>query len=185
MANEQAKARLQEQYENELRPQLMEQFGLKNVLAAPKLEKIVLNMGIGEAVSDSKKVNAAVEEMTKIAGQQPVVTRAKKSIATFKLREGMPVGCKVTLRGRRMYEFLDRLVTIALPRVRDFRGISPKSFDGNGNYSMGIREQIVFPEINYDQIDEIRGLDIVMCTTASNDEQARALLDGFQMPFRN
>ena len=185
MANEQAKARLQEQYESELRPQLMEQFGLKNVLAAPKLEKIVLNMGIGEAVSDSKKVNAAVEEMTKIAGQQPVVTRAKKSIATFKLREGMPVGCKVTLRGRRMYEFLDRLVTIALPRVRDFRGISPKSFDGNGNYSMGIREQIVFPEINYDQVDEIRGLDIVMCTTASNDEQARALLDGFQMPFRN
>ena len=185
MAEQQSKARLQEQYENELRPALMEEFGLTNVLAAPKLEKIVLNMGVGEGVSDSKKVTAAVEEMTKIAGQQPVVTRAKKSIATFKLREGMPVGCKVTLRGKRMYEFLDRLVTIALPRVRDFRGISGKSFDGNGNYSMGIREQIVFPEIEYDKVDEVRGLDVVICTSATTDEQAKALLAGFRMPFSN
>jgi large subunit ribosomal protein L5 len=185
MAEQQAKARLQEQYESGLRSNLMEEFGLKNVNAAPKLEKIVLNMGIGEAVSDSKKVNSAVEEMTKIAGQQPVVTRAKKSIATFKLREGMPVGCKVTLRGKRMYEFLDRLITIALPRVRDFRGVSGKSFDGNGNYAMGIKEQIVFPEIEYDKVDEVRGLDIIICTTSSSDEQAKALLAGFQMPFRN
>jgi large subunit ribosomal protein L5 len=185
MAEQQAKARLQEQYESGLRSNLMEEFGLTNVNAAPKLEKIVLNMGIGEAVSDSKKVNSAVEEMTKIAGQQPVVTRAKKSIATFKLREGMPVGCKVTLRGKRMYEFLDRLITIALPRVRDFRGVSGKSFDGNGNYAMGIKEQIVFPEIEYDKVDEVRGLDIIICTTSSSDEQAKALLAGFQMPFRN
>jgi len=166
------------------RASVMEQFGLTNVHAAPKLEKIVLNMGVGEGVSDSKKVTSAVEELTKIAGQQPVVTRAKKSIATFKLREGMPVGCKVTLRGRRMYEFLDRLVTIALPRVRDFRGVSDKSFDGNGNYSLGIREQIVFPEIEYDQVDEVRGLDVVICTTAKTDEQAKALLSGFKVPFR-
>ena len=185
MAEQQAKARLHEQYESGLRSSLMEEFGLTNVNAAPKLEKIVLNMGIGEAVSDSKKVNSAVEEMTKIAGQQPVVTRAKKSIATFKLREGMPVGCKVTLRGKRMYEFLDRLITIALPRVRDFRGVSGKSFDGNGNYAMGIKEQIMFPEIEYDKVDEVRGLDIIICTTSSSDEQAKALLAGFQMPFRN
>lgn len=184
MAEQEAKARLHEQYESELRASVMEQFGLTNVHAAPKLEKIVLNMGVGEGVSDSKKVTSAVEELTKIAGQQPVVTRAKKSIATFKLREGMPVGCKVTLRGRRMYEFLDRLVTIALPRVRDFRGVSDKSFDGNGNYSLGIREQIVFPEIEYDQVDEVRGLDVVICTTAKTDEQAKALLSGFKVPFR-
>jgi large subunit ribosomal protein L5 len=183
MAEQQAKARLQEQYDTELRSSVMEQFGLTNVLAAPRLDKIVLNMGVGEGVSDSKKVTSAVEELTKIAGQQPVVTRAKKSIATFKLREGMPVGCKVTLRGKRMYEFLDRLVTIALPRVRDFRGVSEKSFDGNGNYSMGIKEQIVFPEIDYDKVDDVRGLDIVICTTAKTDEQAKALLAGFQMPF--
>ena len=185
MAEAQAKARLQERYENEVRPQLMDQFELKNVMAAPKIDKIVINMGVGGAVADSKKIGAALEDLTKIAGQQPGVTRAKKSIATFKLREGMPIGCKVTLRGKRMYEFLDRLVTIALPRVRDFRGISPKSFDGNGNYTLGIKEQIVFPEINYDQVDEIRGMDVVICTTADSDEQARALLDGFQMPFRN
>lgn len=183
MAEQQAKARLQEQYESELRSSVMEQFGLTNAFAAPKLDKIVLNMGVGEGVSDSKKVTSAVEDLTKIAGQQPVVTRAKKSIATFKLREGMPVGCKVTLRGRRMYEFLDRLVTIALPRVRDFRGLSEKSFDGNGNYSLGIKEQIVFPEIEYDKVDEIRGLDIIICTTAETDEQAKALLAGFKMPF--
>jgi large subunit ribosomal protein L5 len=185
MAEQLAKARLQEQYETELRSSIMEEFGLTNVFAAPKLDKIVLNMGVGEGVSDSKKVTSAVEELTKIAGQQPVVTKAKKSIATFKLREGMPVGAKVTLRGRRMYEFLDRLVTIALPRVRDFRGVSPKSFDGNGNYSMGIREQIVFPEIEYDAVDEVRGLDVIICTTAKTDEQAKALLTGFQMPFRD
>jgi len=184
MAEQQAKARLQEQYETELRSAIMEEFGLTNVFAAPKLDKIVLNMGVGEGVSDSKKVTSAVEELTMIAGQQPVVTKAKKSIATFKLREGMPVGAKVTLRGRRMYEFLDRLVTIALPRVRDFRGVSPKSFDGNGNYSMGIREQIVFPEIEYDAVDEVRGLDVIICTTARSDDQAKALLMGFQMPFR-
>ena len=183
MADQQAKARLQEQYESELRSSVMEEFGLNNALAAPKLDKIVLNMGVGEGVSDSKKVTSAVAELTKIAGQQPVVTRAKKSIATFKLREGMPVGCKVTLRGKRMYEFLDRLVTIALPRVRDFRGLSAKSFDGNGNYSLGIKEQIVFPEIDYDKVDEVRGLDIIICTTAKTDEQAKALLAGFQMPF--
>ena len=183
MADQQAKARLQERYEGELRSSVMEEFGLTNALAAPKLDKIVLNMGVGEGVSDSKKVTSAVEELTKIAGQQPVVTRAKKSIATFKLREGMPVGCKVTLRGKRMYEFLDRLVTIALPRVRDFRGLSAKSFDGNGNYSLGIKEQIVFPEIDYDKVDEVRGLDIIICTTAKTDEQAKALLAGFQMPF--
>ncbi|MEN3976171.1 50S ribosomal protein L5 [Emcibacter sp. SYSU 3D8] len=178
------KARLQAHYETEVRPQLMEQFGLKNQLAVPKLDKIVINMGVGEGTRDTKKITIAAEELTRIAGQKPVVTKAKKSIAGFKLREGMPVGCKVTLRGKRMYEFLDRLVTIALPRVRDFRGVSPKSFDGNGNYALGLKEQIVFPEINYDQIDEIRGMDIIICTTATDDEQAKALLTGFQVPFR-
>jgi large subunit ribosomal protein L5 len=153
-------------------------------MEVPRLEKIVINMGVGEAVADSKKIKSAVNEMTLIAGQQPVVTIAKNSIATFKLREGMPVGCKVTLRRERMYEFLDRLVTIALPRVRDFRGISDKSFDGRGNYAMGLKEQIVFPEIDYDTVDEIRGMDIVICTTAKSDKEARALLKGFDMPFR-
>jgi len=179
------KARLHSHYETAVRPQLMEQFGLKNQLAVPRLDKIVINMGVGEGTRDAKKITIAAEELTKIAGQKPVVTKAKKSIAGFKLREGMAVGCKVTLRGRRMYEFLDRLVTIALPRVRDFRGVSPKSFDGNGNYALGLKEQIVFPEINYDQIDEIRGMDIIICTTATDDEQAKALLTGFQVPFRN
>jgi large subunit ribosomal protein L5 len=177
-------ARLKEHYEKVVKPGLMEQFKYENSMSVPRIEKIVVNMGVGEAVQDQKKVEAAAGELTLIAGQKPVVTRAKKSIAAFKLREGMPLGCKVTLRRDRMYEFLDRLVTIALPRVRDFRGISPKSFDGRGNFSMGLKEQIVFPEIDYDQVGEIRGLDIVVCTTAKTDEEARALLKGFDMPFR-
>ncbi len=185
MAETADKARLHTHYETTVRPQLMEQFELKNRFSVPKLDKIVINMGVGEGTRDTKKITIAAEELTKISGQKPVVTKAKKSIAGFKLREGMAVGCKVTLRGKRMYEFLDRLITIALPRVRDFRGVSPKSFDGNGNYALGMKEQIVFPEINYDQIDEIRGMDIIICTTARDDEQARALLSGFQMPFRN
>jgi large subunit ribosomal protein L5 len=149
----------------------------------PKLDKIVLNMGVGEATADAKKLQAAISEMALISGQKPAVCRARKSVANFKLREGMAIGCKVTLRGRRMYEFLDRLVNIALPRVRDFRGLSPKSFDGRGNYALGIREQIIFPEINYDDVDEIRGMDVVICTTAPNDEEARALLEQFNVPF--
>jgi len=185
MADTQTKPRLQERYESSLRGELMEQFELKNHLAVPRLDKIVINMGVGEASRDSKKLTAAIEELTAISGQKPATTYAKKSIAGFKLREGMAVGCKVTLRGKRMYEFLDRLITIALPRVRDFRGVSPRSFDGRGNYALGIREQIVFPEINYDQIDEVRGMDVIICTTAADDEQAKALLAGFQMPFRN
>ena len=176
-------ARLSQHYVSTVRPALMERMGYKNQLAVPRIDKIVLNMGIGEAVQDSKQVDGAVAEMTLIAGQKPVVTKAKKSIANFKLREGMAVGCKVTLRGRRMYEFLDRLVTIALPRVRDFRGISPKSFDGRGNYAMGLKEQLVFPEINYDRVSNIRGLDIVICTTAKSDAEALALLEGFDFPF--
>ena len=175
--------RFNEQYEKVVRPKMKEQFGYKNDHEIPRLDKIVINMGVGEAVQDSKKIDAALAEMTKIAGQKPVVTRARKSIANFKLREGMPIGCKVTLRRERMYEFLDRLVTIALPRVRDFRGVNPNSFDRRGNYAMGLREQIVFPEINYDEVDEIRGLDIIICTTAKTDDEARELLRGFDMPF--
>ena len=178
------KPRLKEHYDNTLKSSLMEEFGYKNVMEVPRLEKIVINMGVGEAVADSKKIKSAVNEMALIAGQRPVVTKAKKSVATFKLREGMAVGCKVTLRRERMYEFLDRLVTIALPRVRDFRGLSGKSFDGRGNYAMGLKEQIVFPEIDYDSVDEIRGMDIIICTTAKTDNEARALLKGFDMPFR-
>ncbi len=178
------KPRLREHYDTTLKPALIEEFSYKNPMEVPRLEKIILNMGVGEAVADSKKIKSAVKEMTLIAGQAPVVTKAKKSVATFKLREGMPVGCKVTLRRERMYEFLDRLVTIALPRVRDFRGLSGKSFDGRGNYALGLKEQIVFPEIDYDSVDEIRGLDIVICTTAKNDTEAKALLSGFQLPFR-
>lgn len=185
MAEERVRPRLLEHYETTLRGELIEQFSLGNVMAAPRLEKIVLNMGLGETGRDSKKLAVAVEELKKIAGQQPVVTKAKKSIAAFKLREGMPVGCKVTLRRDMMYEFLDRLITIALPRVRDFRGVTAQSFDGRGNFALGIREQIVFPEIDYDKIDEIRGMDVVVCTTAGDNEQAKALLAGFQMPFRN
>lgn len=177
--------RLRQHYETVVRPQLRERFGYANPMAVPRLDKIVVNMGVGEAVSDSKKIEAAVGDMARITGQRPVVTRARKSIASFKLREGMPVGCKVTLRRDRMYEFLDRMLTIAMPRVRDFRGVSPKSFDGRGNYSMGLKEQLVFPEIDYDQIDEIRGMDVIICTTANTDEEARALLDGFNLPFQS
>lgn len=178
------RARLHNKYESDIRPSLQEAFNYKNPMQVPRLEKIIINMGVGEAVADSKAINGAVEEMTLIAGQKPVVTRAKKSIAGFKIREGMPLGCKVTLRSAQMYEFLDRLVNIALPRVRDFRGISPKSFDGCGNYSLGIKEQIVFPEINYDKVNQVRGMDITFVTTAANDEEAKALLTGFNMPFR-
>ena len=175
--------RLHDLYESTIKPALIKEFGYKNSLQAPRLEKIVLNMGVGEAVNDRKKVDAAVQELTMIAGQKAVITKAKKSIANFKLRDGMAIGCKVTLRRDRMYEFLDRLVNIALPRVRDFRGLSAKSFDGAGNFSIGMKEQIVFPEIDYDKVDEIRGLDIVICTTAGTDAEAQALLAGFDMPF--
>src|SRR5580693_423423 len=178
-------ARLHEQYETTVRPALMQEFGYKNPMQVPRLEKIVVNMGVGEAVQDSKKAEAAAADLTAITGQHPVVTKAKRSIATYKLREGMPIGCKVTLRRDRMYEFLDRLVNIALPRVRDFRGLSPKSFDGRGNFALGLKEQLVFPEINYDQVDTVRGMDIVICTTARTDAEAKALLAGFQMPFAN
>lgn len=175
--------RLKQQYLDKIRGDLKNEFKYKNEMQIPALEKVVLNMGVGEAVQDKKKVAAAAEELSLIAGQKVVVTRARKSIATFKLRDGMPVGAKVTLRKNRMYEFLDRLVTIALPRVRDFRGLSPRSFDGNGNYAMGIKEHIVFPEIDYDKVDQIRGLDIVVCTTAGSDDEARALLRAFNFPF--
>ena len=176
-------ARLQEHYEKVVRPALIEEFSYKNKLEAPRIDKIVINMGVGEATSDSKKINAAVAELTAISGQKPVITKARKSIATFKLREGMNIGCKVTLRRQRMYEFLDRLITIALPRVRDFRGVSGKSFDGRGNYTLGLKEQLVFPEIDYDKVEKVRGMDIVICTTAKTDAEAKALLKGFQMPF--
>jgi large subunit ribosomal protein L5 len=176
-------ARLQEHYEKVVRPALIKEFSYENSLEAPRLDKIVINMGVGEATSDSKKINIAVAELTAIAGQKPVITKARKSIATFKLREGMNIGCKVTLRRQRMYEFLDRLITIALPRVRDFRGVSGKSFDGRGNYTLGLKEQLVFPEIDYDKVDKVRGMDIVICTTAKTDAEAKALLKGFQMPF--
>ena len=177
--------RLQDEYNNTIKASLLEEFGYESVMEVPKLDKIVLNMGVGEASQDKKKSVGAVEDMQLITGQKPIITKAKKSIATFKLRDGMIVGCKVTLRRHRMYEFLDRLVTIALPRVRDFRGISGKSFDGNGNYAMGMKEQIVFPEIDYDQVDQIRGMDIIVCTTAKTDAEAKALLKGFDMPFTN
>lgn len=175
--------RLQEHYEQTVRSELQEKFGYKNVMQIPKLSKIVINMGVGEASQDRKKIDGALQDMTKIAGQKPVVTKAKKSIAAFKLRDDMTVGAKVTLRRDRMYEFLDRLVNIALPRVRDFRGVNGKSFDGNGNFAMGIKEQIVFPEIDYDQVDQIRGMDIIICTDATTDAEAKALLEGFNMPF--
>jgi len=177
--------RLQDEYNSTIRAALIEEFGYKSVMEVPKLDKIVLNMGVGEASQDKKKITGAVEDLTRITGQKPVITKAKKSIASFKLRDGMTVGCKVTLRRQRMYEFLDRLVTIALPRVRDFRGISGKSFDGHGNYAMGLKEQIVFPEIDYDQVDQIRGMDIIVCTTARTDAEAKALLKAFNMPFTN
>ena len=177
--------RLQSQYVDKVRPELMKEFGYDNAFQVPRLEKIVVNMGVGETVNDIKKMDAAVAELAAITGQKPLVIKSKKAIANFKLRRGLPVGCKVTLRGARMYEFLDRLVTIALPRVRDFRGVSRRSFDGRGNYSIGLREQIVFPEIDYDKIDAVRGMDIVICTTAKSDKEAKALLKGFDLPFLN
>jgi large subunit ribosomal protein L5 len=177
--------RLKSVYREQIRATLREQFSYTNEMQIPKLDKIVLNMGIGEAVNDSKKVQAAIKDLTAIAGQKPATTRARKSIAGFKLRENMVIGAKVTLRKDRMYEFLDRLITIALPRVKDFRGLNGKSFDGRGNYAMGLREHIVFPEINYDQIDQMWGMDIVVCTTAKSDEEAKALLKEFQFPFNN
>lgn len=176
--------RLRSEYEDNIRKTLQDQFSYKNVMELPKLEKIVLNIGVGEAVNDTKKVKTAAAELEKIAGQKPVITYARKSIAGFKVRENMPLGVKVTLRKTRMYEFLDRLVTIALPRVRDFRGLNPNSFDGRGNYAMGIKEHIIFPEINYDQIDQVWGMDIVIATTAKSDDEARALLKAFNFPFR-
>ncbi len=177
--------RLKEHYDKVVRPSLMKEFGYGNLFAVPRLEKIVINMGVGEAVQDAKKVDAAAKELAVIAGQRPVITHAKKSIATYKVRENMPLGCKVTLRKDRMYEFLDRLVNIALPRVRDFRGISGKSFDGHGNYALGLKEQLVFPEIDYDQVTDVRGMDIIIVTTARTDAEAKSLLKGFDMPFVN
>lgn len=176
-------ARLKEVYQNTIRPAMKEEFGYENEMQIPKLEKIVINMGVGEASQDKKKIEAAISELEAITGQKAVKTKATKSIAAFKLREGMIVGAKVTLRRERMYEFIDRLANIALPRVRDFRGLNGKSFDGRGNYAMGIKEQIVFPEIDYDKVDAIRGMDIVICTTANTDEEAKALLSKFDMPF--
>ena len=176
--------RLRTQYDESIKAALTEQFGYKNVMQLPKVEKIVLNMGIGEAVNDTKKVKAAAADLEKIAGQKPVITHARKSIAGFKVRENMPLGVKVTLRKQRMYEFMDRLVNIALPRVRDFRGLNPNAFDGRGNYAMGIKEHIIFPEISYDQIEQVWGMDIVVCTTAKTDDEARALLKAFNFPFR-
>ena len=177
------KARMQGIYESQIIKAMTEKFGYTNSLQVPRLDKIVINMGVGEATQDKKKVEIAASEMELIAGQKPVITKAKKSIAQFKLREGMPIGCKVTLRRERMYEFLDRLITIALPRVRDFRGLNPKSFDGRGNYAMGLKEQLVFPEISYDKIEKVRGMDIIVTTTAKTDEEARELLRLFGFPF--
>jgi len=178
-------ARLQEYYRDTVVKQLKEQFGYRNVMEIPRITKITLNMGVGEAVADRKVMEHAVEDMIKIAGQKPIVNKARKSVAGFKVREGWPVGCKVTLRRTQMYEFLDRLINIAIPRVRDFRGMSAKAFDGRGNYSMGVREQIIFPEIDYDKIDALRGLDVTFTTTAKTDEEGRALLAAFNFPFRN
>jgi large subunit ribosomal protein L5 len=175
--------RMRKMYDETIIKAMVDKFGYKNVMEIPRIDKIVLNMGVGEATQDKKKVETASQEMELIAGQKPVITKAKKSIAQFKLREGMPIGCKVTLRRDRMFEFLDRLVTVALPRVRDFRGLNPKSFDGRGNYAMGLKEQIIFPEINYDQIDKVRGMDVIVTTTAKTDEEARELLRLFNFPF--
>jgi large subunit ribosomal protein L5 len=178
-------ARLREKYDNELKAALKEELGLENIMEVPRITKITLNMGLGEALGDKKVLEKATADMEKIAGQKPVVTKARKSVAGFKVREGWPIGAKVTLRSDRMYEFLDRLVTIAIPRIRDFRGISPKQFDGRGNFAMGVTEQIIFPEIDFDQVDKLRGMDIVITTSAANDEQGRALLKAFNFPFRN
>jgi large subunit ribosomal protein L5 len=177
-------ARLRAQFDQDIRKKLTEQFGYKNPMQVPQIDKVVLNMGIGEAVSDRKKVDNAAADLSMIAGQKAIITRSRKSIATYKLREDQPIGCKVTLRKSRMYEFIDRLVNIALPRIRDFRGLNPKSFDGGGNYSLGIKEHIVFPEIDYDKVTDIWGLDVTVCTTARTDEEARALLTAFNFPFR-
>ncbi len=177
-------SRLQEYYRDTVVGQLKEKFGFKSTMAVPRISKITLNMGVGEAVGDRKVLDKAMGDMARIAGQKPVMTRARKSVAAFKIRDGYPIGCKVTLRRERMYEFLDRLVNIAIPRVRDFRGLTPKAFDGRGNYSVGVREQIIFPEIDYDNIDVIRGMDITITTTAKNDEEGRALLEAFNFPFR-
>lgn len=176
--------RLQIVYDKEIAPALKEKFGYKNVMQVPRLTKIVINMGVGEAVADQKQIASAVEEMTLIAGQKPVITKAKKAEASFKIRAGLQIGCRVTLRKQRMYEFLDRFVTIAMPRIRDFRGVNPKSFDGRGNYNMGLKEQLIFQEINYDRVSTVRGMDITIVTTAKNDDEARALLEGFSVPFR-
>tara|TARA_Y100000588_G_scaffold297015_1_gene317648 strand:- start:333 stop:884 length:552 start_codon:yes stop_codon:yes gene_type:complete len=176
--------RLRDQYDEAIRPAMREKFGYANPMQVPRLDKIIVNMGVGEAVRDSKKTGIAVTELTVIGGQKPIINKARKSVANFKLREGMEVGCKVTLRRQRMYEFLDRLITIALPRVRDFRGIPPTSFDGRGNFALGLKEQIVFPEIDYDKVDEIRGMNVVVVTTANTDEEGRELLRAFGMPFQ-
>jgi len=183
MADARSKPRMRQLYDEQVKAALMAEFGYANVMQAPKLSKIVINMGVGEATQDRKKVDLAVAEMAAIAGQKPVVAKAKKSVAQFKLREGMAIGCKVTLRRDRMYEFLDRLITVALPRVKDFRGVNPASFDGRGNFAMGLKEQIVFPEISYDNIDRVRGMDVIIATTAETDAEARALLRHFGMPF--
>lgn len=185
MAEGRAKPRMQKLYEERIKAAMTEQFGYENQMQVPKIEKIVINMGVGEAVNDRKAVDGAVADLTAITGQKPVITRSRKSIATFKLREGMAIGAKVTLRRDRMYEFMDRLITIALPRVRDFRGLNGKSFDGNGNYAMGLKEQIVFPEIDYDKVDQVRGMDIIICTTAKTDAEAKSLLRAFDFPFVN
>jgi len=177
-------ARLKERYQKEVAPAIAKEFGIENPMAVPRLDKIVLNMGMGEAVANAKVLDTAVEELKAIAGQKPVITRAKKSIASFKLRQGMPIGVMVTLRGEQMYEFFDRLVSIALPRVRDFRGVSPKAFDGRGNYTIGIREQLIFPEIDFNKVDKLRGMNICIVTTARSDDQARSLLKALGMPFR-
>jgi large subunit ribosomal protein L5 len=177
-------SRLQTIYREQIVPQLHERFGYTSRMQVPRLEKITLNMGVGEAINDKKIMENAVRDLTQIAGQKPIVTNARKSVAGFKIREGWPIGCKVTLRRERMYEFLDRLINVAIPRIRDFRGLNPKGFDGRGNYSMGVREQIIFPEIDYDKIDAVRGLDVTLTTSAQTDDEGRALLDAFQFPFR-
>ena len=176
-------SRLKEQYQNEIVDAMIKKFGYKNIMEVPKLDKVVINMGVGEAKDNAKLLESAIADMEKIAGQKAVVTRAKNSVANFKIREGMPIGCKVTLRGEKMYEFVDRLVNLALPRVRDFRGVNPNAFDGRGNYALGIKEQLIFPEIEYDKVDKVRGMDIIFVTTANTDEEARELLTQFNMPF--
>jgi len=184
MAEAQYEPRLKTEYRDAIRSSLVDQFGYKNLMQVPRIDKVVLNMGVGEAVADSKKIQSALGDIAKIAGQKPAVTTSRKSIATFKLRDGMPIGGKVTLRQNRMYEFIDRLINVALPRVRDFRGLNPKSFDGRGNYALGIKEHIVFPEINYDEVDQVWGMDVIVCTTANTDDEARALLKALNFPFR-